>query len=122
MDEVTKEIVLKYVYTNYNLTYESFLNYTARDIHKNVDVSIGRVYEDIMDMFGFNNSETAKYFSAWVDAESIRIDNEHVDKMYMSYNDGIPLNMSERVSVWAGMGKIATLKAIHETNVKKGNI
>ena len=118
MDTGTKNLVLRYINGNYKLDYADFINYEVNNLENGQKVSIGKVYEDIMDIFGLTHEETGKYFSAWVDGEAIRIDNERADNMYNMYADGIPLSMEERVQVWGSMGNIAKLKAIHEINSK----
>jgi hypothetical protein len=118
MDTGTKKLVLRYVNCNYALDYADFINYQVMNLENCKKVSIGRVYEDIMDIFGLTAKETGEYFSFWVDSEAIRIDNERADNMYNMYTDGIPLSMEERVQVWGSMGNIAKLKAIHETHSK----
>jgi hypothetical protein len=119
MDEGTKKIVLRYIRDNYHLTYNSMINFRVKSLHINNDVSIAQVYEDVIDLFGITNSEATKYFNLWIEEEAIRIDNEQVDKLYMAHEQGVPLSMEDRISVWASMGKVATLRAIHETNSNK---
>ena len=116
MDKGTKNIVIKYIRKNYSINYESMIQFNALSINDGKTVSIGRVFEDIIDLFGITNTEATKYFNEWIDEEAIRIDNEQVDKMYMAHEQGVPLSMEDRVSVWASMGKIATLRALHEAN------
>lgn len=112
MDAKIKDIILDYIETNYTMSYERMVQYKVYCKNRETDVRLTQVYEDIMEIFGLDHKSTGEYFDAWINQEAIRIDNEAV------YSEGFTgqMDMTDRVSVWGSLGKIARLRAIHDIN------
>lgn len=117
MDEETKNIVLRYINSNYKLTHECINNFHAINIQTSSLVKIISVYEEISMVFGLPRSDISSCFNIWIDEEATRIDNEIIDNMYKNYETGYPIEYKKQVG--GDISTILKLSTIHTYNYNK---
>lgn len=80
-----KEIITKYLETNYRISAAGLKNYKLYDLKRDSLESLHSVFESLRIIFGINENELESIVNPWIEAQSTRFYNEIIDMQYAIY-------------------------------------
>lgn len=90
-----KEIILKYLNSNYKFTLSTYVSYYLYDTTNNKEVSLKEALASIILIFDIDETELSKIFDTWADEQAIKINNKITDIRYNLYETtGVELELT----------------------------
>lgn len=91
-----KEVILKYLKSQYCFTPKSYVNYKVFDIAENREVSLSVILKSLPKIFGSDETEIMAIFEAWADEQAIIMNNRVTEYKYAYFAKyGVELPASE---------------------------
>jgi len=81
-----KEIIIKYLQSNYRISVASLKNFKLYDIRNDRLESLHSVFESLRTIFGITEEELETIVNPWIEAQATKLHNAIVDVQYAVYN------------------------------------